>query len=163
MTRLGGIAGISSSRSDLRQTAQSSASFDDFRERTFLFRSRRSYSERRSECRYYHSDRDGLGMRKSAGTCSDDRRITLRGKKFQSAALGKLWPIGSGSRYHHVQGERKDLADVPGRVREDLTIIPSTIDEVLVCLESGKQDDRCRGPQVWTADLPSADISTSIE
>jgi hypothetical protein len=51
-------------------------------------------------------------------------------------------------------------------VREDLTIpTVDTIDEVLwFALESGKQDESMpETPQIWTADAPSADISTSVE
>jgi ATP-dependent Lon protease len=59
----------------------------------------------------------------------------------------------------------KDLADVPEEVREDLTIhTVDTIDEVLkFAIESDKVDDVLETPQLWSADAPAADITTSIE
>jgi ATP-dependent Lon protease len=59
----------------------------------------------------------------------------------------------------------KDLADIPEEVREDLTIhTVDTIDEVLkFALEAEKSEEAIDTPQIWNADTPSADITTSIE
>ena len=59
----------------------------------------------------------------------------------------------------------KDLADVPEEVREDLTIYTvDTIDEVLkYAIESDKSDEVLETPQLWSGDVPPADIATSIE
>ena len=59
----------------------------------------------------------------------------------------------------------KDLADVPEEVREDLTIhTVDTIDEVLkFAVESEKAHEELVIPQLWNADAPAADITTSVE
>jgi ATP-dependent Lon protease len=59
----------------------------------------------------------------------------------------------------------KDLTDIPEEVREDLTIhLVDTIDEVLkFALEDAKGGPVIETPQLWNADTPSADITTSVE
>ena len=59
----------------------------------------------------------------------------------------------------------KDLADIPGEVREDLTIhTVDTIDEVLkVALESEKSDEIIETPQLWASDPLTTDITSKIE
>jgi ATP-dependent Lon protease len=59
----------------------------------------------------------------------------------------------------------KDLADIPEEVRDDLTIhAVDMIDEVLnYALESDKVVEAIKVPQLWSADAPSADITTSLE
>lgn len=59
----------------------------------------------------------------------------------------------------------KDLADIPEEVREDLTIhTVDTIDEVLkFAIEPEKSDDVLETPQLWSADQPAADVTTSLD
>ncbi|MEO8043056.1 MAG: S16 family serine protease, partial [Acidobacteriota bacterium] len=59
----------------------------------------------------------------------------------------------------------KDLADIPEEVREELTIhTVDMIDEVLkFAIESDKTDEVLETPQLWSADTPPADVTTSIE
>ncbi|MBC7901246.1 MAG: endopeptidase La [Saprospiraceae bacterium] len=59
----------------------------------------------------------------------------------------------------------KDLTDIPDEVREDLTIYTvDTIDEVLrYALEYVEDVKAIQTQQLWNADTPSAEITTSIE
>ena len=59
----------------------------------------------------------------------------------------------------------KDLADIPEEVREDLTIhTVDMIDEVLkFAIEADEDGEVLETPQLWSADTPPADITTSVE
>ena len=59
----------------------------------------------------------------------------------------------------------KDLADIPDEVREDLTIhTVDMIDEVLrFAIEPDTPEEVLETPQLWSADTPPADITTSVE
>ncbi len=60
---------------------------------------------------------------------------------------------------------KKDLADVPVEVREDLTIhTVEMIDEVLrLALENEKSEDIIETPHIWSPDSQAADISATVE
>lgn len=60
---------------------------------------------------------------------------------------------------------KKDLADIPEEIREDLTIhTVDSIDEVLkFALENPKPEEILETPQIWKTDKPATDISTAIK
>ncbi|MGB7207079.1 MAG: endopeptidase La [Pyrinomonadaceae bacterium] len=94
--------------------------------------------------------------------------ITLRGKVLPIGGVKEkmLAAHRFGLRTLILSKENeKDLADIPEEVREDLTIhLVDTIDEVLkYALEPLKSETAIETPQLWNADAPSADITTSVE
>jgi ATP-dependent Lon protease len=94
--------------------------------------------------------------------------ITLRGKVLPIGGIKEkmLAAHRFGLRTLILSKENeKDLTDIPEEVREDLTIhLVDTIDEVLkFALEDAKGGPVIETPQLWNADTPSADITTSVE
>jgi ATP-dependent Lon protease len=94
--------------------------------------------------------------------------ITLRGKVLPIGGIKEkmLAAHRFGLRTLILSKENeKDLTDIPEEVREDLIIhLVDTIDEVLkFALEDAKGGPVIETPQLWNADTPSADITTSVE
>ncbi len=64
-----------------------------------------------------------------------------------------------------LSGKKKDLADIPEEIRDDLTIhTVDMIDEVLkFALEANDNEESIETPQIWAADKPTNEISANIE
>ncbi len=94
--------------------------------------------------------------------------ITLRGKVLPIGGVKEkmLAAHRFGLRTLILSKENeKDLVDIPDEVRDELTIhLVDTIDEVLkYALVYDVEDDVLETPQIWNADAPAADVSTTIE
>ena len=94
--------------------------------------------------------------------------ITLRGKVLPIGGVKEkmLAAHRFGLRTLILSKENeKDLVDIPDEVRDELTIhLVDTIDEVLkYALVYDVEEDVLETPQIWNADAPAADVSTTIE
>ncbi|MEQ1644227.1 MAG: endopeptidase La, partial [Pyrinomonadaceae bacterium] len=94
--------------------------------------------------------------------------ITLRGKVLPIGGVKEkmLAAHRFGLRTLILSKENeKDLVDIPDEVRDELTIhLVDTIDEVLkFALVYDAEEDVIETPQIWNADAPTADVSTTIE
>ncbi|MEQ1643330.1 MAG: endopeptidase La [Pyrinomonadaceae bacterium] len=94
--------------------------------------------------------------------------ITLRGKVLPIGGVKEkmLAAHRFGLRTLILSKENeKDLVDIPDEVRDELTIhLVDTIDEVLrYALVYDVAEDVLETPQIWNADAPAADVSTTIE
>ncbi len=94
--------------------------------------------------------------------------ITLRGKVLPIGGVKEkmLAAHRFGLRTLILSKENeKDLVDIPDEVRDELTIhLVDTIDEVLkYALVYDVAEDVLETPQIWNADAPATDVSTTIE
>ena len=94
--------------------------------------------------------------------------ITLRGKVLPIGGVKEkmLAAHRFGLRTLILSKENeKDLVDIPDEVRDELTIhLVDTIDEVLkYALVYDVEEEVLETPQIWNADAPATDVSTTIE